>query len=91
VLVEIANPGPPISADELPRIFELFFIGGEGRQRGGSGLGLPIASEMSRAHGGDLTATSQPELTTFRLWLPASVERRDDAVTLEPLTRTPVR
>ncbi len=73
------------------RIFEQFYTGGEGRQRGGSGLGLPIAREISRVHGGDLTVTSEPELTTFRLWLPASAERRDDAVTPEPLTRTPVR
>jgi signal transduction histidine kinase len=91
VLIEIANPGPPIPPDELPRIFEQFYTGGDGRERGGTGLGLPIAREISRAHGGDLTATSQLELTTFQVWLPASSARRDDAVTAEPLTRTPVR
>jgi signal transduction histidine kinase len=71
-LVEVANPGPTIPSDDLPRIFELFYTGAQGRERGGTGLGLPIAREIARAHGGDLTAASAADLTTFRVLLPAA-------------------
>lgn len=70
-VVEIVNSGSPIPADELPRIFEQFYSGQEGRERGGTGLGLPIAREIARAHGGDITVSSQDALTTFRVLLPA--------------------
>jgi signal transduction histidine kinase len=72
VVVEVANPGPTIPPDEQPRIFELFYSGAEGRERGGIGLGLPIAREIVRAHGGDLTTVSEAGLTTFRVLLPAA-------------------
>ncbi|HEX6798888.1 MAG TPA: HAMP domain-containing sensor histidine kinase [Ktedonobacterales bacterium] len=43
----------------------------EGRGPEGSGLGLPIALALARAHGGTLTAESQPSAgTTFRLEVP---------------------
>jgi signal transduction histidine kinase len=70
-VVEIANSGSSIPAEELPRIFEQFYSGREGRERGGTGLGLPIAREIARAHGGDITVSSQDALTTFRVLLPA--------------------
>jgi two-component system OmpR family sensor kinase len=40
----------------------------------GSGLGLSIAQNIVRAHHGDLTVTSHPGETTFRLTLPADSE-----------------
>ena len=47
----------------------------------GSGLGLSIAHGIARAHSGDLTVTSRPGETTFRLTLPVNskgerIERR---------------
>jgi two-component system OmpR family sensor kinase len=39
--------------------------------RGGTGLGLPIAAAAARAHGGRVTCTSTEAGTTFRLLLPA--------------------
>ena len=38
----------------------------------GSGLGLSIAQNIVRAHHGELTVTSRPGETTFRLTLPAN-------------------
>lgn len=88
-VVEVANPGPTIPPDELPRIFEPFYTGRAGQERGGTGLGLPIAREIARAHGGDLTAESADGLTTFRVLLPLALPSRDEAVTPEGLTATP--
>jgi signal transduction histidine kinase len=85
VVVQIANPGPPIAPADLPRIFEEFYTGQEGKARGGSGLGLPIAREIARVHAGDVTVASEPDLTTFSLTLPAG-SGRDASVTPPPLT-----
>ncbi|MBM6952555.1 hypothetical protein H6A15_02475 [Enorma phocaeensis] len=38
---------------------------------GGAGLGLAIAREIMRAHGGDIAAHSEAGLTTFVLTVPA--------------------
>jgi signal transduction histidine kinase len=86
-LVEIANPGSPIPPDELPRIFEQFYVTPDGEERGGTGLGLPIAREIARAHGGDVAVTSSPEATTFQVDLPTG---RDVPVTPPPLTAVSV-
>ncbi len=56
------------------RLFDRFYRGDRARNRNvdGTGLGLSLAREISRAHGGELTAdTSQPGRITFRLTLPA--------------------
>lgn len=72
VVVEITNQGDPIPADQLPFIFEPFR---RARQRekskgGNLGLGLYIAHEIVRAHGGTLTAHSAAGTTTFVMRLP---------------------
>jgi signal transduction histidine kinase len=89
VAIDVTNPGAAIDPAELPRIFEQFYTTPEGQARGGTGLGLPIAREISRAHGGDLTAESQDGQTTFRVLLPAGASGRDAVVTPTPLTAGP--
>jgi signal transduction histidine kinase len=86
VVVQIANPGPLIPPDELPRVFEPFYTGSAGHERGGTGLGLPIAREIARAHGGDITAESGPDRTIFSVALPDHSQDRDAAVTVHSLT-----
>ncbi|MBI3376490.1 MAG: HAMP domain-containing protein [Betaproteobacteria bacterium] len=56
VTVRIRDAGPGIPAHELERSFEPFFRGEASRSRdtGGTGLGLGIARNIARAHGGDL-------------------------------------
>jgi len=63
--LSVSNSGPPIPAAALDKLFQPFFRG-EGRaNQQGLGLGLYIASEIARAHGGTLTAASSPGKTTF--------------------------
>jgi signal transduction histidine kinase len=69
LVVEIADTGPGIPPDVLPRIFEPFFTTkpvGEG-----TGLGLDISSRIVvNTHHGDLQVTSTPGDTRFRVLLP---------------------
>ncbi len=55
VSIAVADEGPGVPESERPRIFEPFFRSGAARtDASGSGLGLPIAREVARAHGGDV-------------------------------------
>ncbi len=74
VVVEISNEGDPIPADVLPFIFEPFRRArqSEHSKAGNLGLGLYIASEITRAHRGTLVARSAEGRTTFTMRLPRS-------------------
>jgi signal transduction histidine kinase len=78
VLLEVADAGPGMSAEDAARAFDRFHrgTGGDGGQngndRGGSGLGLSIVQAIARAHGGDAALDSVPGRgTRVRIWLPA--------------------
>ncbi len=59
VIVSVADQGPGIPEEELSRIFEKFYRSSSGRHRvPGTGVGLSIAREILRAHGGDLSVKS---------------------------------
>jgi signal transduction histidine kinase len=66
----VANAGEPIPAATLGRLFEPFFRGAVRSSQQGLGLGLYIASEIARAHGGTLTVVSTPAETRFTLRMP---------------------
>jgi signal transduction histidine kinase len=73
VYVTIANTGSTISALHRDRLFERFNRAGMGENIKGHGLGLNIARELARAHGGDLELVrSDGEWTEFALKLPAA-------------------
>jgi signal transduction histidine kinase len=59
-LVEDDGPGIPVS--ELDRVFEPFhrLEPSRNRETGGTGLGLPIARNILRAHGGDVVLSNRP-------------------------------
>ncbi|HQT79738.1 MAG TPA: ATP-binding protein [Rhodopila sp.] len=63
VVVEIDDDGPGIPPADLDRVFEPFHRGEPSRSRetGGVGLGLPIARNILRAHGGDVTLANRPQ------------------------------
>ena len=63
VTVEVQDDGPGIPPGEAERVFEPFhrLEGSRNRETGGVGLGLPIARNILRAHGGDLTLANRPE------------------------------
>jgi two-component system, OmpR family, sensor histidine kinase BaeS len=72
-VLEVADTGVGIPPDELPRIFDRFWRGQAAAQTSGSGIGLAIAAELAWAHGGTLTAASQPGAgTRLTLTLPLS-------------------
>ncbi|MEI2702977.1 MAG: HAMP domain-containing sensor histidine kinase [Baekduia sp.] len=55
-VVEVEDDGPGISGEELDTVFERFARGSAGLAAGpGTGLGLPIARELIRRWGGDVT------------------------------------
>jgi signal transduction histidine kinase len=70
--VAVTDHGPGIPPEHLGRLFGRFQrLPGAGR--GGTGLGLYVAREQARAHGGDITVTSAPGRgSTFTLTLPRS-------------------
>ena len=71
ISVDVTDRGKGIPAAEIDRVFERFWRSPSvKRQMPGSGLGLSIAHGIARAHHGDLTVTSRPGETTFRLTLP---------------------
>jgi len=70
VRVSVADTGEGIPLEHLPHIFDRFYRV-KGQKRKGYGLGLPIAKWIAEAHGGTLTAESQPGAgSTFTLKLP---------------------
>ncbi|MEU0721807.1 ATP-binding protein [Streptomyces lavendulocolor] len=71
--LQVADTGPGIPAEDLPRIFDRFFRSRTARADG-SGIGLAVVAELAAAHGGTITADSTPgHGTTFTTRLPAGV------------------
>lgn len=64
----VRDDGRGISPANLPRVFERFFT--TGRERGGTGLGLPLVRLICQTHGGDIELTSAPDGTEARITLP---------------------
>lgn len=73
IQVDISNFGKTIPKQKLDLIFEKFYRLDDARSTntGGAGLGLAIAKEIVTAHGGTISVTSQQQVTTFRVCLPA--------------------
>lgn len=76
-VLSVSNTGTPVPAADRERIFARFYRADKARSRRieGTGLGLNLAREIARAHGGDLAlAGSDEHLTTFTLRLPCARE-----------------
>ncbi len=68
LLIDVADNGPGISQAFIDQLFRPFATGG---RAGGAGLGLAIARDLVRAHGGDIAlAETGASGTTFRFTLP---------------------
>lgn len=73
VAVSVRDSGCGIPSADLERIFDRFIQLEDGptRRRAGSGLGLSIVQAVAAAHGGRVSATSEPGSgTTFTIYLP---------------------
>lgn len=65
--IAIKDTGTGIEPEQLPHIFERFYKG----KQGGLGLGLAIVKELVDAHGGTISASSEPDQgTCFLISLP---------------------
>lgn len=73
--LEVSDTGIGVSEEQLPLIFERFHRADPARTSGGAGLGLSIACQIARAHGGEIEAKSTPgEGSTFVLRIPRSTD-----------------
>lgn len=77
VKVSVQDSGPGIPEDEQGKVFDRFFRGrlAESGHIPGTGLGLCVAQEILRIHGGRVSVESSGipgKGSTFTLWLPAS-------------------
>ena len=80
VKIWVTNNGSQIPEAVLPRIFEPFFT----TKARGTGLGLAIARNIARAHGGDLSISSnQPDNICFCLRLPAATAVAEEGTRTE--------
>jgi signal transduction histidine kinase len=71
LVIAVTNAGDPIPPAALERLFQPFERGAVRPSAQGLGLGLYIASEIARAHGGALTAESANGRTRFAFRMPA--------------------
>jgi two-component system sensor histidine kinase TctE len=70
VVLEVADNGPGLVADDVPRVFERFWRASD--LPGGCGLGLAIVSEIAQRHGGRATSLAvHPQGLKVQMWLPA--------------------
>jgi signal transduction histidine kinase len=72
VYLEISNPGPGISKEELHKVFEQFYRSPKAivMHPNGNGLGLYLAKAIITEHKGELFCNSSSELTTFTVTIP---------------------
>lgn len=72
ITIKIQNEGFTIPKEKLDSIFEKFYRLDNARTSatGGAGLGLAIAKEIINLHGGNITAESENNITTFILTIP---------------------
>ncbi|MFJ3673867.1 sensor histidine kinase [Streptomyces sp. NPDC090106] len=70
-IVEVADTGPGVAAEDAPYVFERFFRAASYRSLEGSGLGLAIARAIVIAHQGQIELSPTPGGgATFRVMLP---------------------
>ncbi len=76
--MSIEDTGVGIAEDELPKVFDKFFRSQDPRvqQETGTGLGLALAQEVVRLHGGQITVESELNKgSTFTVILPRGIGR----------------
>ena len=72
-VLTVADRGPGIAAEDLPRIWDRLYRGDKSRSQRGLGLGLSFVRAIAVAHGGSATVESAPgEGAAFRIRLPAT-------------------
>lgn len=87
IRVVVEDTGRGIAPTALPHIFERFYQAEETEKVRGTGLGLSIAQWIAKAHGGEITVTSElGKGSTFTLWLPRNAaQNSEDNLKTHPL------
>jgi sigma-B regulation protein RsbU (phosphoserine phosphatase) len=68
--ISVSNAGTPISDKVREQLFSPFFRGAARPSRNGLGLGLFIANEIAKAHGGSIDVASNEKETRFTVTMP---------------------
>ncbi|RAI57625.1 ATP-binding protein [Roseicella frigidaeris] len=82
VVLEVADDGPGIPREHIPRLTERFYRVDKGRSRsaGGTGLGLAIVKHVVNRHRGQMAIESDEGMgALFRVWLPGGQQERGPA------------
>jgi two-component system OmpR family sensor kinase len=83
IIIEVADSGAGIPAEDVSKIFEELYRGSNARSTEGSGLGLALVSRIISLHGGRIEVRSsqeEPRGTVFTVRLPVNKRK----VTLLP-------
>jgi two-component system sensor histidine kinase VicK len=72
IIITVSDTGMGIPKEDLPKVFERFYrVKRPGKEIQGTGLGLPIVTQIVSRHGGRIMVESEPdEGTTFTVFLP---------------------
>ncbi len=75
-LVQVADTGPGIDPADLPHVFDRLWRGRDSATITGAGIGLAVVRELVSAHGGTVSAESEPgHGATFTIRLPLAPGR----------------
>ncbi len=81
VRIAVADTGPGIPPDVVPKIFEPLFT----TKSFGTGLGLPTVRKVVEQHGGTIDVASVPDQgSTFTIWLPRQAAPAQTGATARP-------
>jgi sigma-B regulation protein RsbU (phosphoserine phosphatase) len=70
--LSVANEGDPIPQDRISSLFDPFVRGADKPDQQGLGLGLHIAREIAKSHGGDISVASDTTETRFTFRMPCT-------------------
>jgi len=94
IVVEVADSGPGIPPEELPKIFDELYRAVNARGIEGSGLGLALARRIVTLHGGAMEVRSRqddPRGTVFTVRLPEAKKANPTSNVAETAARKPMK